>query len=451
MSFPKYESYRDSGVEWIGEVPSHWEVLSVKRVGNIRYGIGEPPQYVEEGTPLIRATNIDSGRILEKGLVFVDPADIPEQRIIWLRPGDIIVVRSGANTGDSAMVRNQNCPSIAGFDMVFRPKSCNPDLLQYIFLSSEIKDAQIGLVKLRAAQPHLNAEELGACSITIGTPLEQKKIAAFLDRETAKIDALVEAQRQLIELLKEKRQAVISHAVTKGLDPTVPMKDSGVEWLGEVPAHWDVRSLKRDIIYITSGSRGWAGNYSDGGDLFIRIGNLTRDSLDLDFADVQRVKVPEGIEGERTRVQPGDVLFSITAYLGSVAVVPIDIGPAYVSQHVALVRLRPGRLLPQWVGAVASSGVGQAQLAAQGFGGTKVQLGLDDVSNLTLTVPPEDEQRTILEWITSRDAKFRALSAEAESAIALLQERRAALIAAAVTGKIDVRGLVPAAGAEDAA
>jgi type I restriction enzyme S subunit len=146
---------------------------------------------------------------------------------------------------------------------------------------------------------------------------EQTAIAAFLDRETGKIDELVAEQRRLMDLLKEKRQAVISHAVTKGLNPRAPMKDSGIEWLGEVPGHWEVMPLKRDLDYLTSGSRGWAENYSEDGELFIRITNLTRGTIGIDLSDVQRVRVPDGAEGSRTKVRPGDVLFSITAYLNT--------------------------------------------------------------------------------------------------------------------------------------
>ena len=114
---------------------------------------------------------------------------------------------------------------------------------------------------------------------------------------------------------------------------------SGVDWLGDLPSHWTVTPLKRDTIFVTSGARGWAENYSDDGDLFLRIGNLTRTSISLDLSDIQRVTVEDGSEGARTQVRAGDVLFSITAYLGSVAVVPDGLGTAYVSQHVALARL----------------------------------------------------------------------------------------------------------------
>ncbi len=218
------------------------------------------------------------------------------------------------------------------------------------------------------------------------------------------------------------------------------MKDSGVEWLGKIPVHWEIMPLKRDLRFLTSGSRGWAEHYSDDGALFIRIGNLTRDRIDLDLSNVQRVNVPEGVEGGRTRVRSGDLLFSITAYLGSVAVTPEDLETAFVSQHVALVRLNGERLLPRWAALVASSKVGQTYLDMQGYGGTKVQLALDDVASLVMTVPPLGEQATILAEIEPVLGRCDLLSTEAQAAIALLQERRAGLISAAVTGKIDVRG-----------
>ncbi len=296
----------------------------------------------------------------------------------------------------------------------------------------------------------LSSDELGAFRIPVPSQTEQRAIAAFLDRETAKIDALVEAQRRLIELLKEKRQAVISHAVTKGLDPTAPMKDSGVEWLGEVPAHWEVMPLKRDLSFLTSGSRGWAGHYADEGALFIRIGNLTRDRIDLDLSDIQRVNVPDGAEGERTRARAGDILFSITAYLGSVAVVPDNLETSFVSQHVALARLNRSWLLPRWAALVSASRVGRTYLDMQGYGGTKIQLALDDVANLPMLAPPLVEQSSILAVIEQQLDRLDRLISEAESAIALLQERRSALISAAVTGKIDVRGLVNVEAAEAA-
>ncbi len=297
--------------------------------------------------------------------------------------------------------------------------------------------------KQGATVESIEQEYLSETRFPVPPLAEQCAIAAFLDRETGKIDALVEEQRRLIALLKEKRQAVISHAVTKGLDAAAPMKDSGVGWLGKIPEHWSMGRLKHDLEFLTSGSRGWAEHYADDGALFLRIGNLTRDSLGLNLQDIQRVDVPKGSEGERTKVKAGDLLFSITAYLGSVAVVPEGLETAFVSQHVALARLKSKRILPEWAGQVALSMVGRTYLEEQGYGGTKVQLALDDVSNFVVPIPPIEEQAKVVEYIDRKTSKFVELVAEAEKAIALLQERRSALISAAVTGKIDVRGEIP--------
>ncbi|WDH37729.1 restriction endonuclease subunit S [Pseudomonas chlororaphis] len=223
-------------------------------------------------------------------------------------------------------------------------------------------------------------------------------------------------------------------------------KDSGVEWLGEVPGHWQLLPLKRDIAFLTSGSRGWAEHYSDEGALFLRIGNLTRDGIGLDLSDIQRVEVPEGAEGARTQVQEGDLLFSITAYLGSVAVVPPGLETAYVSQHVALVRLRKALFLPEWIAYVVSSWIGKTYLETQGYGGTKVQLSLEDVANTLITVPPISEQLLIASFIRNETTKIDALMAEQENLIQLLEEKRQAMIAHVVT-----KGLNPAVPMKDSA
>ena len=221
-------------------------------------------------------------------------------------------------------------------------------------------------------------------------------------------------------------------------------KDSGVAWLGNVPVHWGVMSLVRDIEFITSGARGWAENYSDDGDLFIRIGNLTRDSIHLDLSDVQRVVVPPSAEVDRTQVRSGDVLFSITAYLGSVAVVPPDLGKAFVSQHVALVRPKQQHCIPAWIGYVAISHVGKTHLETTGYGGTKVQLSLADVTTMPVLVPPKDEQSQLVGFLDRETAKIDALVAEQEQLITLLKEKRQAVISHAVT-----KGLAPSVPMKD--
>lgn len=420
MSFPRYERYKDSGVEWLGEVPEHWTISALKQKVKMRYGDALASEIREEGDVEVFGSNGQVGSHCianTKVPAIVVGRKGSYGKIVWAEKGGFVIDTAYAIDSDTT-----------GLDLRWVYY-----WLQPLGLDSLSQDTGV---------PGLAREKAYEMRIVVPPLSEQQTIAAFLDRETTKIDELIAEQQRLIELLKEKRQAVISHAVTKGLIPDVPMKDSGVEWLGEVPEHWDVMPLKRDLAFLTSGSRGWADHYTEDGALFIRIGNLTRDSIRLDFSDIQRVAVPGGTEGARTKVRPGDIMFSITAYLGSVAIAPEKLEVAYVSQHVALARLRRRYLLPEWVGYVSLSIVGKTYLETQGYGGTKIQLSLDDVANLLMTIPHLNEQSTIVAFLDCEITKFDTLTSEAQKAIELLKERRTALISAAVTGKIDVRRLI---------
>ena len=440
MSFPKYNRYKNSEVEWLGEVPEHWEVKSIKWLSPVQRGASprpiEDPKYFDDGGEYawVRIADVSAsdGILLETTQKL---SQLGSDLSVKINPGELFISIAGT-VGKPCISAIKACIH-DGF-IYFPSLEINPLFLYRIF---EAGTCYGGLGKF-GTQLNLNTDTIGSIRITLPPKEELDRLLSFLDRETTKIDELIAEQRQLIDLLKEKRQAVISHAVTKGLNPDAPMKDSAIEWLGEVPEHWEIMPLKRDLVLLTSGSRGWAENYSEEGDLFLRIGNLTRDSIALDLSDIQRVSVPEGAEGARTKVQSGDILFSITAYLGSVAIIPENLETAYVSQHVALARPLQKRLLPDWIGFTTLSFVGKTYLEHQGYGGTKVQLSLDDVANLVMMAPPIKEQQEILKFIELETAKFDELIAEAQHAIALLRERRTALISAAVTGKIDVRSLV---------
>lgn len=448
MSFPRYERYKDSGREWLGMVPAHWHVTPLKYVASLKGRLGwqglRAEEYTEEGPFLVTSEHFTNEAIDWSRCYHVSPERYELAPEIQLRAHDLLMMKDGAAMGKLAYVESVPGPACLNSHLLlFRPRDGRfANRFLFYLLGGPIFETYMIQERTGTTFFGISQESLGAFSVALPPIGEQRLIMEFLAYEITKIDKLIAEQRRLVELLKEKRQAVISHAVTKGLNPNAPMKDSGVEWLGTVPAHWELMPLKRDMAFLTSGSRGWADHYSEDGALFIRIGNLTRDGIGLDLSDIQRVSVPEGTEGERTRVQPGDVLFSITAYLGSVAVVPSELEPAYVSQHIALVRLKQRRLLPTWTAYVTLSLVGKTYLEMQGYGGTKIQLSLDDVANLPMTVPEISEQAEIIRFLDQQNARFDALAAEAESAIALLQERRMAIISAAVTGKIDVRGLV---------
>ncbi|AEE52721.1 restriction endonuclease subunit S [Haliscomenobacter hydrossis] len=203
-----------SGVEWIGEVPEGWEVVRLKTLGKIKYGLGQPPKTKEDGLPLIRATNVERGRIVEKDLIFVDPEDIPWERDPMLKENDIIVVRSGAYTGDSAIIPKHYAGSIAGYDMVLTPTSINPRFLSYTLLAKYVLYDQLYLLRMRAAQPHLNAEELGQTIIVCPPKLEQQQIFEYLENISKKIATAITLKQQEIAKLQEYKATLINSAVT---------------------------------------------------------------------------------------------------------------------------------------------------------------------------------------------------------------------------------------------
>jgi type I restriction enzyme S subunit len=209
---------KPSGIDWLGQIPTHWSLAPLKRVASIRYGIGEPPPYYEEGVPLIRATNVSQGKLHIEGMVYVNPAEIAANRIVWLSAGDIIVVRSGAYTGDSAIIPHGYGKAIAGFDMVLRCDSVRPKFLQFALLSDYLKKGQIDLERMRAAQPHLNAEELGACVLVLPSVTEQDEIVAALEPKLLEFEDLIREAEGAIEFLQERRSALISAAVTGKID-----------------------------------------------------------------------------------------------------------------------------------------------------------------------------------------------------------------------------------------
>lgn len=209
---------KDFGIEWLGEMPEHWEVRRVKYIARIKYGLGEPPERLEDGLPFIRATDIHRGKINSEAIQRVDPQDIPWSRDPELRANDILVVRSGAYTGDSAIVPEEWAGAIAGYDMVLRVTGPVPRFVAYVLLGKYLLDGQIYLERKRAAQPHLNAEELGAFLILLPPCIEQEEIVSYLDREIGRIDALIDKVKKSIDLLGEYRTALISAAVTGKID-----------------------------------------------------------------------------------------------------------------------------------------------------------------------------------------------------------------------------------------
>ena len=271
------------------------------------------------------------------------------------------------------------------------------------------------------------------------TLVEQDQIAAFLTRETAKLDALITEQRTLIDLLKEKRQAVISHAVTKGLDPDVAMKDSGVEWLGEVPAHWELSPLKFVASVQTGMAKGK--NYGNQETIevpYLRVANVQDGYLALDNIAMMEIPVADL---SRYKLQPGDVLMNEGGdfdKLGRGHVWQGEIDPCIHQNHVFAVR--PTGISSDWLNCYTGTIAAQFYFMTRSKQSTNLaSISSTNIMELLVLIPPLEERAEILEFVAQEKSRLDALTAEAETTIALLQERRSALISAAVTGKIDVR------------
>ncbi len=447
MSFPRYDEYKDSGVEWLGEVPAHWEILPLRRaIASIDSGtsvnaIDTPALESELG-------------VLKTSCVYRGVFDPLENKAIL--PDEYPRAHCPIAAG-SLIVSRMNTPDLVGAAGLVKHQADNlylPDRLWQVrfneanasfvhrWTQSPIYRAQVQMVCAGASSSMQNLSQDDFRSFLLPLPPlpEQTAIAAFLDRETAKIDELVAEQQNLIALLKEKRQALISHAVTKGLNPNSPMKDSGVEWLGEVPAHWGLLQLRAVSSFTTSGPRGWSDKISECGSLFIQSGDLN-DSMGVDFAAAKRVAVENNTEATRTQLSDGDVVVCITgAKTGNVAVCDKIPEPAYVNQHLCLIRPRK-IACSGFLAAQLKSRVGQVQFELSQYG-LKQGLSLENVRETMIVLPPLQEQLDIVAFIDTETGKIDDLVAEAESTITLLQERRTALISAAVTGKIDVRNVV---------
>ena len=362
-----------------------------------------------------------------------------------LRRGDLVIEKSGGGekqlVGAVSLFDSDRHATYSNFCARIK---VNPDVnsrfLNYLFSALYNGKLNLPSIKQTTGIQNLDADEYFQEKVLFPPHYIQEAIADFLDRETARIDSLIAKEERLLKLLTEKHKAEASRIVTKGLDPDVEFKDSGLEWLGKIPKHWELRKFKHFLNLVTSGSRGWAKFYADSGELFIRIGNLKRGSFELNLENIQFVNLPAKTEGDRTIIKQNDLLFSITAYLGSIALCSKDAVGAYVSQHVALARIRPNAINHRWVAYFYLAEPGQIQLAESAYGGTKVQLALDDIKELLLLVPPRKEQVQLVKFLDAAELRFDSLKSKITRAIELLREKRTALISAAVTGKIEMGG-----------
>jgi type I restriction enzyme S subunit len=443
-----YPVCKDSAVPWLGDVPEHWDVRRLRNTAEMR--VSSVDKHTKDEEHPVRLCNYmdvyKNDRINERLPFMRATASREEIERFRLQLGDVLITKDSEawnDIGVPALVDGVADDVICGYHLALLRPLKNRLSGAYLFcaLQSRAVAHQFRVEANGVTRYGLSHAAIKSVWLPLPPLPEQAAIVRFLDHADQRIRRYISAKQKLIKLLEEQKQAIIRRAVTRGPDPNVCLKPSGVEWLGDVPEHWEVRRLKSIVSRVTSGSRGWSEFASDTGALFLRIGNLTRSSIALDESNVIRLQLPKAVLGEaaRTRVRDGDILLSITAFIGSVAVVPADLEEAYVSQHVACCRMRPGAANSRWVAYVLLSPVGQTHGQLSMYGGTKQGLSLDDVKDYVVLLPPVDEQTALVRWIDGELGCVDVAIERAQREIALLHEYRTRLISDVVTGKLDVR------------
>jgi type I restriction enzyme S subunit len=444
MSLARYPKYKDSGVEWLGEVPADWGVSRLGFESWVRARLGwkglKAEEYVDDGFVFLATPNIKGTKIDFSNVNYIDKYRYDESPEIKLRVGDVLLAKDGSTLGTVNVVRALPRPATVNSSIaVITPDERIDGVFLYYLFQSAFMVETIQRLKGGMGVPHLFQEDLTKFFLPLPSKIEQCAIAEFLDRETGKIDSSVEEQRRLIELLKEKRQAVISHAVTKGLNPNAPMKSSGIEWIGEVPAHWTVAKL--GFRYEIALGKMLDEKKTTGNHLApylrnvdVQWGKINTDDLPvMDFDQDDRL---------RFSLRPGDLLVCEGGEVGRCAIWNSPDGVFYQKALHRLRPLDPERDLSKFFQFHLFNAATQGRFTASGNKATIVHLPAEALRAYAFAFPQVEEQHKIAAFLESELEKHDALINEAEHAIDLLQERRSALISAAVTGKIDVRASV---------
>ncbi|EHS7465047.1 restriction endonuclease subunit S [Vibrio cholerae] len=431
-----YPTYKRSDIEWMEYIPSHWDELKGQFLLRKKdCNVGDAwisTQLLSLTQRGVIKKDINSG----KGKTHSDYSTYQ-----FVENGDLIFCLFDIDETPRTVGLSSFEGMITSAYSVF--EAINGNDKKYLYYFFEFVDNCKGLKPYYSGmRKTVRPTEFLKILLPKPPKTEQKAIATFLDRETQRIDSLIEEKQTFIKLLKEKRQALISHVVTKGLNPNVEMQDSGIEWIGQVPKHWEKCRVKQASSFITSGPRGWSDFISDNGNaIFLQSGDLNNE-LGLNLAKAKKVSPPDGAEGQRTQLQLDDVVVCITgANTGRVALVKELDSTVYINQHLSLIRPIGEKVRSKYLAYFLSSEAGSCYYALEQYG-LKEGLSLKNVAETPLMLPPVSEQTSIEKYLDKALATLSSLVTSVEESIHLLKERRTSLISAAVTGKIDVREAV---------
>lgn len=431
--YQQYAEYKDSGVNFLDDIPEHWIVSKVKYLAPFQVGWTPPTKndlnFIGENL-WVNISDL-KGKVISNTVKQIsDKAALEASMEITPKGSLMYSFKLSVGAVSFAGCDMYTNEAIASFLNIAKlPLS----YLYYALPKFVIENASTNIYGAKI----LN-QELIKNALLLELPFDEaEKIANFLDHETTKIDSLIEKQQQLIQLLKEKRQAVISHAVTKGLNPNVPMKDSGVEWLGQVPEHWVKIKLKFIVKSIIDAEHKTAPYFEDSEYLVCRTTNVRNGQLKLDGGKYTNQDTYNEWT-QRAIPEIGDILFTREAPAGEACVYDGSV-PLCLGQRMVLFKLDQSKVCPDFVLYSIYSGLADDFIKQLSQGSTVTHFNMSDIQNIPLFEPPQNEQIKIKEYLMAITGRYDELISKAESAIQLMQERRTALISAAVTGKIDVR------------
>lgn len=438
VDLPNYPTMRASSIPWAPTLPAGW---GVER-GKALFKKVDRPTRPGDGVVTCFRDGVVTLRSRRRTTGFTE--SLKEIGYQGIRKGDLVIHAMDAFAG-AVGVSDSDGKSTPVYSVCIPRADANPNYFAAVVREMARTSWVMALSKgIRERSTDFRFETFGIQALPVPSAPEQVAIVKYLAHANARIDKAIAAKRRLIALLREYRgEAIDSLVLGRQRGDRVA---SSAPWLETVPVGWEWRRCRTLTSFVTSGSRGWAEYYADAGPMFLQSGNLGR-QLDLKLAAVQRVTLPpSATEGLRTRVQARDLLVCITGALtGNVATVPDDWREeAYVNQHIALVRPSGGVIDAEFLGHAMKSVPSQIQFRGSEYGGTKQGLGLDEVKNLEVLLPPLVDQQRIVSEIKVVTRRIDAVVAQAEREIVLLREFRTRLVADVVTGQVDVRAVAAA-------
>ena len=447
MKLPAYREYNDSSIEWLGDLPADWEIKKLKHLGDAQIGLTYEPSEVvseEEGTLVLRSSNVQAGKISLGDNIYVQK-QIPRKLVT--KEGDILICsRNGSRAliGKNAMIDRLSAGVTFGAFMTIFRSEVNRYL--YWVFNSLLFEYQSGSF-LTSTINQLTVGNLNSFEVPLPPPSDQRAIADFLNTQTAKIDALLAKKRELIDKLKEKRTALISRTVTRGLppeaaravglDPHPPMKASGVDWLGDVPEHWRTLPLKY-VASITTGYAFSSDDFVDEGVPVLRIGDISKDG-NVDLNNAKYLPDDYVRTYRNVLVLQGDIVMAMTGATIGKAGRYLSCKSALLNQRVCIFRPNNNNH-PGYLWYLVNSRYYTEHISLTAFGGAQPNISDKQLLECSVPIPIPDEQRAIADYLDYETARIDRMVTKAEGAIERLQEYRTALITSAVTGKIDVRG-----------